>query len=89
MNELIGYSLAGRDKGNVYLILKEEKNYYWLCDGNKYSKENPKRKNKKHIQLVKKYNIRDLLNLSTDADITSLMIKEICMQISKDIQEVK
>lgn len=89
MNELVGYSLAGRDKGKIYLILKEEKNYYWVCDGNRYSRDNLKRKNKKHMQLVKKYNIRELISASDDTELTDVMMKEICMQISKDIQEVK
>ena len=44
----LAYSIAGRDKNNVYLIVKEEPDYVWLVDGKNRKINNPKRKNKKH-----------------------------------------
>lgn len=55
---MIGYmagSLAGHDKDKIYLIVGEEKEYVYLADGKIRTCENPKKKNKKHIQIIKKY----------------------------------
>ena len=58
------YSLAGHDKGHIYLIIKEEKEYVYLSDGKIRTINNPKKKNKKHIQANKKYkeNIASITN---------------------------
>lgn len=44
-------SLAGHDKGQLYIILKAEGEYVYLVDGKKRTIHNPKRKKKKHVQL--------------------------------------
>ena len=44
-------SLAGRDKGRLYLILEAADEYVALTDGSAAKTERPKRKKKKHIQL--------------------------------------
>ena len=44
-------SLAGRDKGRLYIILKAEGEYVSLTDGKYRPAEKPKRKKKKHVQL--------------------------------------
>lgn len=51
---MFGMSKAGHDKGIVYLIVKEEAEYVYLSDGRLKSAEKPKKKNKKHIQIIKK-----------------------------------
>ena len=55
MTGYFAYSMAGHDKGKIYLIIKEENDYVWLADGEERKLSNPKRKNKKHIQIIKKY----------------------------------
>lgn len=88
MTGLLAYSLAGHDKGKVYLIVKEEKDYLWLSDGISKPLENPKKKNKKHIQLIKKD-----ISVKIDSDklqsVTNETIKRMIKLYSKDIQEVK
>ena len=54
MRGFLAYSLAGRDKGKVYIIIKEEADYIWVTDGDIRPLEKPKKKNKKHIQIIKK-----------------------------------
>lgn len=54
MTGFLAYSLAGHDKGEVYLIIKEEKDYVYVSDGRAKPLEKSKRKNKKHIQIIKK-----------------------------------
>lgn len=44
-------SLAGRDKGRLYIILASEGEYVSLTDGKHRTAERPKRKKKKHVQL--------------------------------------
>ena len=53
---MIGYlccSLAGHDKGKLYYILKEEADAFLVCDGDIRPLEKPKKKNKKHVQVIK------------------------------------
>lgn len=69
------YSIAGHDKDNIYLIIKEEADYVWLVDGSVRKLENPKRKNKKHIQIIKKHNRATGLELLTDAQIKHVISK--------------
>ena len=48
----LAVSRCGHDKGNVYLIVREEEHRVWLCDGKTRKKKKPKVKNRKHIQPV-------------------------------------
>ncbi len=52
-------SKTGHDKDSLYVIIREDSEYVYLVDG-KYKKlENPKRKNRKHVQCIH-YNEPDL-----------------------------
>lgn len=46
-------SLAGHDKDDYFLIIKEEADYVYLADGKLRTVSKPKRKKKKHVQLSK------------------------------------
>ena len=50
---LLAMSKAGHDKDHVYLVVEEKEEYVLLVDGKNRLLENPKKKNKKHIQLIK------------------------------------
>lgn len=43
------YSRAGRDKGEMYLVVKLEDGYAYLSDGLKRKLANPKKKKLKHL----------------------------------------
>lgn len=45
-------SLAGHDKGRIYMIIREEEEMVYLADGKKRLIERPKCKRKKHIQPI-------------------------------------
>ena len=45
-------SLAGRDKDDFFIILKENSEYVYLVDGKYRTLDKPKRKNKKHVQVI-------------------------------------
>ena len=53
MTGMFATSLAGHDKGRVYLIVREEGDFVFLADGKTRGIENPKKKRKKHLQLIK------------------------------------
>ncbi len=46
-------SLAGHDKDEIFVITKEEGEYVSLVDGGLKPLAKPKRKNKKHIQIIR------------------------------------
>ena len=58
-------SLAGHDKNQIYIIIREDDEYVYLCDGRLKKVSNPKRKNKKHIQIIKK---------GTDTELTQRLL---------------
>ena len=53
MTEMFAISKAGHDKGQMYVILKEEGEYLYLVDGKTRGVDNTKKKKKKHVQPVK------------------------------------
>lgn len=48
----LAVSRAGHDKDTLYLIVREEGNSVYLADGVLKPYAMPKKKNKKHIQLI-------------------------------------
>ena len=49
-------SLAGHDRGSLFIIIKEDAEYVYLADGTLRTVGKPKRKKKKHVQVSR---IRD------------------------------
>ena len=84
MTGYLAYSLSGHDKGRIYLIMDEEKDYVYLADGDVRTVERLKKKNKKHVQIIKKTGRRTDMDSVTNEEI-KYQIKQYC----KDIQEVK
>jgi ribosomal protein L14E/L6E/L27E len=50
---LFAESRAGHDKGRIYIIINEAPEYVYVVDGKLKTIEKPKRKNKKHLQVIK------------------------------------
>ena len=51
---MLAVSKAGHDKETAYVIIDEEGEYVYLADGQVRTVDRPKKKNKKHIQVIKK-----------------------------------
>ncbi len=64
-------SLAGHDKGDIFVIIREDEEYVFLADGKNRSAGEPKRKNKKHIQII--YTDLDHKEKLTDEEIRRLI----------------
>ena len=68
--------LAGHDKNHYYLILEEREEYVLLVNGTTRPLAKPKKKNKKHIQIIKRIPehiiISEIVSQS-DAEIAELL----------------
>ena len=51
--EMLAVSLAGHDKGKCYVVLGQENGFFLLSDGKYKPLERPKKKNQKHVQLIR------------------------------------
>ncbi len=47
-------SKKGRDKNHIYVVISEEARFIYVADGDKWTVCHTKRKNKKHLQIIKK-----------------------------------
>ena len=72
---MLATSKAGHDKDTVYVIIREEGEYIYVADGRGRTVERPKRKNKKHIQIIKKKRLQEPENGFDDLEM-KMMIKE-------------
>lgn len=45
-------SIAGRDKGEMFVVLKREEDFLFLANGKARKTENPKKKKLKHISFI-------------------------------------
>lgn len=85
---MIGFlccSLAGHDKGKVYYILKEEADAVWVCDGDVRTLENPKKKNKKHVQVIKADLTEKPFGINSDLLTNELVKRTIKLYRKEDI----
>ena len=53
-------AIAGREKGELFLISKDDGEYSYLINGNSRTIDNPKKKNKKHLHLLCKSEVAGL-----------------------------
>ena len=78
-------SKAGRDKEEIYVIIDEEAEYVYLADGKYKSINKPKRKKKKHIQPIKKYDDTHLCKkLAAGIPVTDVEIKKAIKDIKSN-----
>lgn len=62
---MLAWSRAGHDKDSLYVIVKAEDEYVYLSDGRLKPLEHPKKKKKKHIQVMKQIP-EELLGLTVE-----------------------
>ena len=84
MTGMLASSKAGHDKNKIYVIIREEGEYVWLADGVYKCLTKPKKKRKKHIQIIKYYSDEKLVDsLKKGNAITDLEIR----MVIKDYQK--
>jgi len=78
----LAQSIAGHDKNEIFVIIREEGEYVYLSDGKGRSLGKPKRKNKKHIQPI--YYRNELLSeIKSDED-----IKRVIQLFKKEVEKI-
>lgn len=81
MTGFLASSKAGHDKDKIYVIIKEDSEYVWLADGKIKTLANPKKKRKKHIQVIKYFYNEEIKTLLSEGQKISDL--EIVMVLKK------
>lgn len=78
-------SMSGHDKNQYYFVLNEEDDFYMLVNGTTRPLNKAKRKNKKHVQIVKKLpqQIEEILA----KEVTDLTIKKAILEYNKLVNQ--
>ena len=79
---MLAASKAGHDKDSVYVIIREDGEYIYVADGKSRTVERPKRKNRKHVQLIKKKRMPE-----PDKGFDDLEIKRVIKEYLKEREE--
>ncbi len=79
---MLAKSKAGHDKENIYVIFQEDDAYVYLVDGKNRTTDKPKKKYKKHIQIIKSFRVESEKEQLDDLSIKRA-IKEYCKNIEK------
>ena len=70
-------SMTGRDKGRLFVVAEVRGEYVFLVDGKLRKTQSPKKKNKKHVRLIRlnpeETGITDDLKKLSDSDIQKLL----------------
>lgn len=74
--EMLAISKAGHDKGKQYVVLGQEDGNFLLADGTIRLLEKPKKKNQKHVQLIRhipEEAVQRMQRIRDDADIRKIL----------------
>ena len=78
-------SLSGHDKNQYYFVLKKEGEFLLLVNGTNRPLEKPKKKNEKHIQIIKKLPVEIEQILTTEQ--SNLTIKKAIQNYEKLVNQ--
>ena len=74
--KMLAVSLAGHDKGEIYVVLEDDGQYCRLCDGRRKLLESPKKKKFMHLQIIKEVpeELRPLMGtIAADEDVRRIL----------------
>ncbi len=77
MDLVLATSKAGHDKGQVFVVIKEENDFLYLANGTTKTVSKPKKKKKIHLQIIKKIPSSVLIELKDIEKLDDLSIKRI------------
>lgn len=52
-SEMLAVSRAGHDRDALFVVIDSDEDYFWLVDGKRRLLEKPKKKNRRHVQVIK------------------------------------
>ena len=74
--EMLATSKAGHDKGKQYVVIGQEQEYFLLVNGSTKLLNKPKKKNQKHVQLIKHVPdelLEAMKQIREDADVRKIL----------------
>ena len=84
----LAVSKAGHDKRQVYVIIHVDHEYVYLVDGKFRCIENPKRKNKKHVQIID-YIDENLVTKKADGTLNDEAVKRALKLFRSEEQKIR
>jgi 6-phosphogluconolactonase (cycloisomerase 2 family) len=73
MNMQFAKTLSGHDKGQTYMVIHDDGKYVYLVNGTTKKLSSPKKKNRKHIQIINV--LPDDVRGAVSGEMTDLSIK--------------
>ena len=83
----IVFSLAGRDKGRLFLVMETEPNFVYLVDGKLRKMETPKKKRRKHVEYAGLPGERILTKLSAGDKVLNSEIRRALAEFSNENED--
>lgn len=74
-------SLSGHDRNQYYLVVKKEEQNVYLANGTTKSLDSPKKKNRRHIQIIRK--LPDEVREALEESVTDLTVKRAIKLLEK------
>lgn len=78
-------SIAGHDKTEVYVVIREDGDAVYLANGKKRTVTSPKRKKLKHVQLIKNIPAEVSAVSEKENDFNDLWIKRVISIYTKSL----
>ncbi len=77
MDLVLAKSLAGHDKGNIYVVIQEDEKFLILANGTTKPVDKPKKKKRIHLQIIKNISSDILEEIGEVKSMDDLSIKRI------------
>lgn len=74
-------SLSGHDRNQYYLVVKKEEQNVYLVNGTTKPLDSPKKKNRRHIQIIRK--LPDEVREALEESVTDLTVKKAIKLLEK------
>lgn len=88
MDLMLATSKAGHDNHQVYVVLKEDENYFYLVNGTTKPMYKPKKKKKIHLQLIKNIPEKVLAEIQDKNSLDDILIKRILKVYNRRNEDV-
>ena len=88
MDLMLATSKAGHDNHQVYVVIKEDENYFYLVNGTTKPMSKPKKKKKIHTQLIKNIPSDVLDEIKDVSTLDDVKIKRILKSYNRRNEDV-
>lgn len=88
MDLMLATSKAGHDKKQVYVVVNEDENYFYLANGTTKLMLKPKKKKKIHLQLIKKIPSNVFEDINDVETLDDVKIKRILKSYNRRNEDV-